>query len=64
MLDRLKHIEVEDLLKIVLILVIIWLALEVIGFFVRITLGTFRFVQPLIGVILVVLLLLWLVKRV
>lgn len=63
MLKRLRQLKVEDLLKIVLVLVIIWLALEILEFFLQITLGAFRMLQPLLGVLLVVLLALWLLDR-
>lgn len=57
-------LDVEDLLKIVLILVLIWIVVEIIseiiGKFMWI-LGPFR---PIIGLIIVVLIVLWLLDRI
>lgn len=58
-----RNIDVEDLLKVVLLLVVVWLVLEIVGFFVRLTLSAFHFLQPVIGIALVVLIALWLLDR-
>jgi hypothetical protein len=61
--DRAK-LDVEDLLKIVLVLVVVWLVLEVIGEilgFVGWLLGPLR---PLIGLVVIVLIALWLLDRI
>jgi len=57
-------LDVEDLLKIVLLLVVAWIVIEVVsevlGLFAWI-LGPFR---PLLGLIIVVLIVLWLLDRI
>ena len=62
-MDR-AAIEVETLLKIVIVLVILWLALEVLDAVFGLLLGFFWFLQPLLGVVLLVLLILWLLDRI
>jgi len=62
-MDR-AAIEVETLLKIVIVLVILWLALEVLDAVFGLLLGVFWFLQPLLGVVLLVLLILWLLDRI
>jgi hypothetical protein len=62
-MDR-AAIEVETLLKIVIALVILWLALEVLDAVFGLLLGVFWFLQPLLGLVLLVLLILWLLDRI
>ncbi|SNR62803.1 DUF7554 family protein [Halorubrum vacuolatum] len=57
-------LEVEDLLKIVLGLVILWLLLEIIGSLLSITLTLFNALPTLIGLLIVVLIVLWLTDRI
>ncbi|GEM_PF-1576646 len=57
-------LEVEDLLKIVLGLVILWLLLEIIGSLLSITLSLFNALPTLIGLVIVVLIVLWLTDRI
>lgn len=59
MTDR-AAIEVETLLKIILVLVVVWLALEVVGGFIRFVLGP---LPEIIGLVVVVLIILWLLDR-
>ncbi|QCC50344.1 DUF7554 family protein [Halapricum salinum] len=57
-------LDAEDVLKIVLVLVVIWLALEIVGEVLGIlawVLGPFR---PLLGLIVAVLIVLWLLDRI
>lgn len=54
------NLEVEDLLKIVLGLVIVWLVLEVVSLLLNITFTVFRMLPTLIGIVLVVVIVLWL----
>lgn len=61
-MDRAK-LEVEDLLKIVLVLVVIWLGLEVAGEILDITLGLLGPLRPLVGLVVLVLIVLWLADR-
>jgi hypothetical protein len=59
MTDR-AAIEVETLLKVILVLVVVWLALEIVGGFIRFVLGP---LPDLIGVAIVILIVLWLLDR-
>ncbi|ELZ76989.1 hypothetical protein C455_14417 [Haloferax larsenii JCM 13917] len=57
-------IEVEDLLKLVLVLVVVWLALEILGEVLGLftaLLGPFR---PILGLVVVVLIVLWLLDQI
>lgn len=54
-------VDAEDLLKIVLILVVIWIGLEILDFAVGILLGP---LSSVIGIILVVLIVLFLLDRI
>ena len=60
MTDR-AAIEVETLLKIVLVLVIVWLALEILGGVIRFVLGP---LPEIVGLVIVVLIVLWLLDRI
>jgi len=60
MTDR-AAIEVETLLKIILVLVVVWLALRIFGEVVRFVLGP---LPEVIGVVIVVLIVLWLLDRI
>lgn len=62
MTDR-AAIEVETLLKIVLVLVVVWLVLEIVGEILQLTLGLLGFLPELIGLAVVVLIVLWLLDR-
>lgn len=53
-------LDVDDLLKIVLVLVIAWLALEIVTDFVAFVLGP---LQPILGLVIVVLIVLYLLDR-
>lgn len=58
-MDR-ATVDVDDLLKIVLGLVIVWLVLEVIGAILEITGMMFRILPQLLGIAVVVLIVLYL----
>jgi len=60
MTDR-AAIDVETLLKVVLVLVVIWLVLEIVGSFLRVILGP---LPEIIGLLVVVLIVLWLLDRI
>ena len=60
MTDR-AALDVETLLKVVLVLVVVWLALEIVGGFVRLVLGP---LPEIIGLVVVVLIVLWLLDRI
>ena len=57
-------LEVEDLLKIVLVLVVVWLVLEVIGGVLDILAWILGPLRPLIGLVVIVLIVLWLLDRI
>ncbi|MFB6136950.1 MAG: hypothetical protein ABEJ42_01230 [Halobacteriaceae archaeon] len=56
-------VDVDDLLKVILVLVIVWLALNIIEEVVQITLGVFGWLRPIIGLVLLLLIALWLLDR-
>lgn len=57
-------IDVEDLLKIILVLVIIWIALEIVGQLVETGLELLGPFRGLIGLLILVLIVLWLLDRI
>lgn len=66
--DTRADIAVETLLKIVLGLVVVWLVLEIIETFLRITFGlfgaVFALLRPVVVLLIVVLIVLWLLDRI
>ncbi len=58
------NLDVEDLLKLVLGLVIVWLVLEILGEVLSITAAFFRALPSLVGIAVVVLIVLWLTDRI
>ena len=60
MTDR-AALEVETLLKVILVLVVVWLALEIVGGIVRFVLGP---LPEIVGLVIVVLIVLWLLDRI
>ncbi|WP_254272798.1 DUF7554 family protein [Haloarcula marina] len=61
-MDR-GDIEVETLLKVLLVLVVVWIALEVVGEILGIFAWLLGPLQPLLGLALVVLIVLYLTGR-
>jgi hypothetical protein len=57
-------VDVEDLLKLVLVLVVIWLALSVVEAAFDIFFGLFSFLPQLLGLLVVALIVLWLLDRI
>lgn len=58
------HMDVEDLLRILLVLVVVWIALEVLTDLLELLLGpVFALVKPLIGLVVLALIVLWLLDR-
>lgn len=58
-------LDVDDLLRVLLVLVIIWLALELISEVLSMVLGPFfALAKPLIGLVVLALIVLWLVDRI
>ncbi len=58
------ELDVDDLLKIVLVLVAIWLVIAIAGEILELTLGLLGPLQPLLGVVVFVLIVLWLLDRI
>ncbi|WP_232686847.1 DUF7554 family protein [Halobacterium zhouii] len=58
------NLDVDDLLKIVLVLVIIWLALEVLEAIVGTLAGILHLATPVVGLVVLALLVLWLLDRI
>ncbi|WP_256288535.1 DUF7554 family protein [Halobellus inordinatus] len=61
--DR-AELEVEDLLKVVLVLVVIWLVLEVVGGILGILAELLGPLRPFLGLAVVALIVLWLLDRI
>lgn len=57
-------VDVEDLLKLVLVLVVLWLALSVVEAAFDILFGLFSFLPQLLGLLVVALIVLWLFDRI
>ena len=55
------EIEVEDLLKVVLALVVVWLVIEILDTVLGLTLALLGPLRPVVGLVIVVLIVLWLV---
>ncbi|MFB6302818.1 MAG: hypothetical protein ABEH78_08165 [Haloferacaceae archaeon] len=62
-MDR-AGIDAEDLLKLVLVLVVVWLALEVIDSLLDIAFGILGIFRPFLGLIVLVLIVLFLLDRI
>lgn len=63
MVDIRGAIDVETLLKIILVLVIIWIGLEIVGQVVETGLELLGPFRPIIGLLIVALIVLWLVDQ-
>ena len=57
-------LDVEDLLKLILGLVVVWLLLEILGELLSITASILRALPTLVGVAVIVLIVLWLTDRI
>jgi len=57
-------LDVGDLLKLVLVLVVVWLALEIVGEVFDLFFGLLGFLPDLLGLAVVVLIVLWLLDRI
>jgi hypothetical protein len=57
-------VDVEDLLKLVLVLVLVWLALEIVGEVFDVFFGLLGFLPNILGLVVVVLIVLWLLDRI
>jgi hypothetical protein len=54
------EIEVEDLLKVVLALVVVWLVIEILDSVLGMTLALLGPLRPVVGIVIVALIVLWL----
>ncbi|SFR32596.1 DUF7554 family protein [Halogeometricum limi] len=57
-------LDVEDLLRLVLVLVVVWLALEIVGGVLGILADLLGPLRPLLGIAVVALIVLWLLDRI
>ncbi|WP_338740597.1 DUF7554 family protein [Haloplanus salilacus] len=57
-------LDVESLLKLVLVLVVVWLVLRIAGEVFDLFFGLLGFLPDLIGLVVVVLIVLWLLDRI
>ncbi len=64
MIGNRGDLEVESLLKIVLVLVVAWVALAVANLLIRATFGLLYLLAPVIGLAIAVLIALWLLDRI
>lgn len=62
-MDARAALDVEDLLKVVLVLVAVWLVLEILDTVLGIALAVLGWLRPLLGLVVVALIVLWLVDR-
>jgi hypothetical protein len=63
-MDTRAALEAEDLLKIILVLVIVWIAVEIVGEIVGAFASLLGPFQPLLGLLIIVLIVLWLLDRI
>lgn len=59
-MDRRGALEAEDLLKLVLLLVVVWIALEILGEII----GLLGLIPNVLGIVIIVLVVLWLLDRI
>lgn len=62
--DTRGEIDVEDLLKLILVLVVIWLVLEIVGGVLGVLGHLLGPLRPLVGVVVLALIVLWLLDRI
>jgi hypothetical protein len=62
-MDTRADLDADALLKIVLVLVVLWVAVEIIDFAFEIVEGVLELFMPIIGILIVVLIVLWLVDQ-
>lgn len=62
--DTRGELDVEDLLRLVLVLVVVWLALEIVGGVLGILADLLGPLRPLLGVVVVALIVLWLLDHI
>nr|WP_211603167.1 hypothetical protein [Halogranum gelatinilyticum] len=62
--DMRAKVDVEDLLKIVLVLVIVWFALEIVGGVLGLLGDLLGPLRPLLGILIIGLIVLWFFDRI
>ncbi|WP_247010422.1 DUF7554 family protein [Halorientalis litorea] len=63
-MDSRAALDVDDLLKIVLLLVVVWIVLEIVGEFFELVAGLLGPLQPVLGLLIVVLIVLYFLDRI
>jgi len=57
-------IDADDLLKLILLLVVIWIGIEILGATLGLLTGLFGLLPDILGLIIVIVVVLWLVDRI
>lgn len=63
-MNRRGALEAEDLLKLVLLLVVVWLGLEILGAVFDLFTDVLAFLPNVLGIVIIVLVILWLLDRI
>ncbi|NHX37020.1 MULTISPECIES: DUF7554 family protein [Halolamina] len=63
-MDTRGSLEAEDLLKLILLLVVVWLAIELLGEVLQLFTGLLGLIPDLLGIVIIVLVILWLLDRI
>lgn len=63
-MDNTGSLEAEDLLKLILLLVVVWIVLEILGTAFGLLTGLFGFLPEVLGLIIIVVVILWLLDRI
>lgn len=63
-MNRRGDIGAEDLLKLILVLVVVWLAIELLGEVLELFTGLLGLLPDLLGFLIIVLVILWLLDRI
>jgi hypothetical protein len=64
MLGNRGSLEVEDLLKVILVLVIVWIIISIVGQLIDGLAALLGPLQPLLGLVVLALIVLWLLDRI
>lgn len=63
-MDTRAEIDVETLLKVILVLAVVWLALVVVDLVTDLLLGLVGILMPIVGLAIIALIALWLLDRI
>ena len=63
-MNRRGDIDAEGLLKLILVLVVVWLAIELLGEVLELFTGLLGLLPDLLGIVIIVLVILWLLDRI